>query len=726
MERNINEEINTSIPIDKRISLEIDDLEEDIIFMHNLFGVRKFGVINKKEKKKPLTILSRNIFAENTIIDSNEIEIIKTDQYLNILNPKIIKYLTYKDVDFNCTFMKNLYSYSEEIGFENTIGCLFPLVKELTFRKNIKPKIILSFFEGYEKFQNFLLKNNEIEGYKIIIDNIVPLIKDIILYKKDENLLKAASKALILIIKNSKEEENCSILLPILISLSHDDLNIKGQLLSIEIFNSIAYDLGEIITESYIVPHIQSFCEDSRDEIKICTIKNFINICNVISYDCFIQKIFPYYVILCKNNFYLIKKYSYEILPEICKRCKSDFISEKLINLFIEGSKDQQVKFTILSIFAEFINFLQKSDLENNKYLLEFYIMSTLELFKNKKSEYLDILYKIAFTLPGVILVYCQKLSIDNWNEIKKVYLSFFNEKDYKIKNTICSSFAQISKIIGSENSEIDIAPHILKLYDNNNIQIKNTILNVLPDYLNTIKDEKIKINFLKCFTLNNEKKWREKIKFLKVLGKLKDIYNIEIILNDIFPIILKMNFETVNKVRIRAAKELSKYLFKFTKTNDEYKIKALILLETFATCIHYHYRQLFVYISIDFMVDESIFIEVIFPLFYDLSFDKIESVRMTLSKILNKIIKKNKEEHNWILNNKDMKEIIFRLKNDKCKEVRDFIKDVEMNEDYSNVDINHERLDKINEKFDNKMNVLYDLYKINPVSLGSDAWLHK
>ena len=51
MERNINEEINTSIPIDKRISLEIDDLEEDIIFMHNLFGVRKFCVINKKEKK---------------------------------------------------------------------------------------------------------------------------------------------------------------------------------------------------------------------------------------------------------------------------------------------------------------------------------------------------------------------------------------------------------------------------------------------------------------------------------------------------------------------------------------------------------------------------------------------------------------------------------------------------------------------------------------------------
>ncbi len=110
----------------------------------------------------------------------------------------------------------------------------------------------------------------------------------------------------------------------------------------------------------------------------------------------------------------------------------------------------------------------------------------------------------------------------------------------------------------------------------------------------------------------------------------------------------------------------------------------------------------------------------------YDLSFDKIDNVRMTLSKILNKIIKKNKDENKWILNNKDMKEIIFRLKNVKCKEVRDFIKDVEMNEDYSNVDINQERVDKMNEKFDNKMNVIYDIYKINPVSLGSDAWLHK
>ena len=56
-----------------------------------------------------------------------------------------------------------MYSYSEEIGFENTIGCLFPLVKELSFQRNIKPILILSFLDEFEKFiKIFFKKRREI------------------------------------------------------------------------------------------------------------------------------------------------------------------------------------------------------------------------------------------------------------------------------------------------------------------------------------------------------------------------------------------------------------------------------------------------------------------------------------------------------------------------------------------------------------------------------------
>ena len=86
-------------------------------------------------------------------------------------------------------------------------------------------------------------------------------------------------------------------------------------------------------------------------------------------------------------------------------------------------------------------------------------------------------------------------------------------------------------------------------------------------------------------------------------------------------------------------------------------------------------------------MINENEFMEIIFPLLYDLSFDKIDNVRMTISKILNIIIKKNKIEYNWILNNKEIKLI---------------------------------------KKFNDKVDIIQDVYKINLVSLGSNLWLNK
>ena len=85
-----------------------------------------------------MTYIDYDDISQDLVLDEKEMEGIKTEQILNILRPKIEKYLTYNDLEFNCTFMLNLYSYAEEIGFDNTIGCLFPLIQELTFKKDIK------------------------------------------------------------------------------------------------------------------------------------------------------------------------------------------------------------------------------------------------------------------------------------------------------------------------------------------------------------------------------------------------------------------------------------------------------------------------------------------------------------------------------------------------------------------------------------------------------------
>ena len=723
-----NDDYEEKVFISKKIRFSIDanedENDEEIIFIHNFFRYRKFEYLEKNNKPCLFNNLIKNEFKNNTIINRNEIKIIEIEQTLSNLNVKISKFLSYKDEEFNCTFMENLYSYAEQIGFENTVGYLFPLLKELQYNNSIKPKIITSFFINFNKLQNFLLNEEHKEkGYKIIINDIVPLIECIFRFRKNEDLLKEASNSLKLIIKKSNNEDKCSKLIPLLILLSQDS-NINNQILSINIFNSITEEIGQLLTESFIIPQFIAFSEDSKSEIRLCLINNFINVCNIISYNCLITKILPIYLILSKDENWEIRKKSIQILPSLCKICKSNSISNSLINVFFFGINDNviNVKNTCLEIFGEFIYYLKKEDLEKNKQMINVYVNETLEINISLENN-LTLIYNIAYSFPSVLITLKEKISNEIWDEIKIVYFYFFNVNDFKVKLTISSSFKEISKIIGSDKSEKDIAPQILLLFEKNGKDIKNNIIYNLPEYLLSIKNKDVKNQFLKCFNLNRNNNWREQIKYVQSLGNLINVYDIDILEKKIFPKILELCFNKFNKVRKKSIKELSKYLFKYFNDNEDYKNKALIILESFANCIHYHYRQLFVYLIFQFFIKENLFMEIIYPLFYNLSFDKIDNVRISEAKMLNKILKQQNENYKWVLNNKKMLEIIFRFQNDESNEVKNYMKDIKIKEDFSNIKFANDKMKFINESFTNKMEIIYDMYNIHSIYLGVN-WL--
>ena len=117
-------------------------------------------------------------------------------------------------------------------------------------------------------------------------------------------------------------------------------------------------------------------------------------------------------------------------------------------------------------------------------------------------------------------------------------------------------------------------------------------------------------------------------------------------------------------------------------KDNVDYKQNAIIILNNFATCYHYHYRQLFIYLCKKIMINEKIFKEYALDLFYDLSYDKIINVRYTLASFINTIWNKNKKEYEWIRSNKKIIEIIYRLKNDNGNEVNKCVEKIDINMD--------------------------------------------
>ena len=727
-----NNIINNDISLDSISNEEGDSnyIGEDIIFLHNYYDVRKMEIPDSNSIQ-PFNLLTIDEFSQETIIDANKMVDIKIDIYLQILCPKIAKYMSFSDINFNCTFLRNLYSYAEELGFEHTEGYLFPLIRLLTqdtTKKKVKNEIIYAFLENLDKLCDFLLKDKE-KGYNKIMNDIVPIIKFVFETITEEEMLKKCAKNYIYLIKIANDEDKCSILIPILISLAETE-NLSCKLISIEIYNSIANNVGPIIIESYIIPFINSFVEDSKEIIRRKIANNLIHICENISDECFNYKILPIYEKLCEDKQLNIRIDCCNVLSDLLNLSKNENIRNELINCYVQFSTDPNIKIKLLSLglFGKIVFYLEKSDFEKKDFLLKYFLLEANKLFLDNNPENNKCKINIAFNFPCLIQNICEKISIEKWNDLKPLYLKLCNDSDFRIKKTISSSFAEIAKIIGEENTIKNLCEIVKNLFEKNGMEIKQSIINNLPEFLKVINnDEKTKILFLPYFKndliINDKKKWRDKIKYLKIIGKLVDIYSEEILFKEIIPIVLNLCFNSINKVRIKACKKLSILFYSiFQKNKYENEIKDII--KSFAYCRHYHYRQLFLYILIKFFQNENIFMENFFNLFYDLSFDKIDVVRILISTFLLDILfkKKNKDSYIWILKNDKMKEIIYRLKNDKCFEIKNNLKEFKIEGEYKNE--NTIESYNINLKFTNEMDIINNQFNIQTNSLGNKNWI--
>lgn len=705
------------------------ELIEDIIFIHNYYGVKKLQKPNKKVTPISMTFIEYDDLNQELVLDEKEMEGIKTEQLLNVLKPKIEKYLTYKDLEFNCTFMKNLYSYAEEIGFDNSIGCLFPLIQELTFKKDIKEKIIYSFLEGLDNFLKYLIKYDT--DHQIILQKILPIIDQILNNKKDVKMINMAIESLKQIISLMTKEEIHSDLLPLLIGLSSNESNLNARKLSLRIFNENAKILGTELIEIYVIPQLESISEDTNEELRRCCISNMLNICENVSYNVLKSKMIRIFQTLSYDDCAAIRQKCCEMLPSICKISRSELVSQYLLPIYflLTNDPEESIKNTALSIFGEFIFYLQREDIKLHTGLLQFYINQIMSLYECKKNiTNITPLYKCAYSFPSVLLAYYRKVSSKKWNDLKTVYMKFVNDQDPKIKKTIAHSFGEVAKILDPKISETEICPLILTMYNSNNQDIKKIIISILPEYLYSINDKKTKLLFIDLFknTLKNiikSKKWRERFNFLKTIGRLINIYDNSTMFNEIFFMCIQLCFDTVHKVRVKAAKNLSKLLLQFLSSDDQYKIKAIVIIRMFSTCIHFHFRQLFIFMCKKLIEDESLFMEITYELIEDLSYDNISNVRVTLGNFFSKGWNKKQAQYKWLKTNKKILEMIYRLKNDKIDEVKNTLNNIniedvkkELNyEDYSKIMVQK----NVNETFTNKCEELKVLLGFTPTLYG-------
>ena len=779
---------NTSLDIEVEHILLDSKKEEDIIFYHvgksNLIKLE----IGTKNNSNSFVFLDYDINTEDDklVLDEKELEEIKTYHVLNVLKPKIEQYLTYKNIEFNCTFMRNIYSYADEIGFENTIGYLLPLIQDLSYQKNKCLNIIVAFLDTFEKLLIYLRQYDT--DHSIILSKLLPIISQILVGKKEMNLINKAVKCLKFLMDNITKDECMDNIIPILIEMANTEKNELGQTIAIQIFSEKASFLGGETIELYVLPMFQSLSENSNENLRIYCIKYMIPLFENINYNIIETKFIKIYTNFCKDRSFLIRKTSCNMLPLICKTIlnnnneynkdtnikKEELISNNLLNIFFNFTEDsnKEIQNCALGIFGEFISYLDNDTIISNPKLLSFYVERVKELYNIVNSRRFDSvpLYQACYSFPSVILTYCKKINDKeqikaNWALLKPIYIKFIKSRDLKIKDSIASSFGEISSILDDQIVEKELAPLILEMYTNNGIHTKNIIINIIPQHLIHIKNPKVRMDFLNIYkkgfnSIKNIRNWRAKLNYIKGIKRLGNLFDNDVVFNDLVGMIIEMCFDPYNVIRVHSVKILSIFLLQFLlldstekkekelyldksskvnsvesfnselseKSNDtesiDYKQNALFILNCFGTCRHYHFRQLYIYLCKKIMTNEQVFNEYAFDLFNDLSYDSIVNTRITLGSFISEIWNKNKKEYEWIKKSEKILNLIYRLKNDKENDVKKSVEKIDITIDDIKDITKALETKQVNQNFKNEFKEFKIMFNYNAF-LGK-TWLKK
>jgi len=97
---------------------------------------------------------------------------------------------------------------------------------------------------------------------------------------KDRAILK------LLEIRNVVQNEDKEHILKLTLKLAHDDDDLN-RISALKIMNDFAQDMGQTLTECFIVPEIKSLGLDSQKGVRIAVAKNLLNVSKIVSFDFF-------------------------------------------------------------------------------------------------------------------------------------------------------------------------------------------------------------------------------------------------------------------------------------------------------------------------------------------------------------------------------------------------------------------------------------------------------
>ena len=679
------------------------DFDEIIIFTHTFYNFRLAKVFPDKEtlNASSFDLLTTNIFIySGDLIDFKSMTTnLSNSEAVKRIRQRINSYRT-QDVQNKKVFIENIPFYIRTIGFQETVESIVPIISDLTREKD---NITSRFFEIFPQVVDEIIKFGD-KSYFILKDYLVKLISEFLvsnnnIYSKNPSMVKSISNALVYLSKYIKNEDKGESVLAIVIKMAQDDDDELKRVASMSLFGALTPYVDKDFFNLFIIPQVKSFADDPAGNVRKEVANQLYNIAQNVNKDIFKRRILPVYQKLSKDTLWFVKKVAVEILPKITKLCDSDIVLKNIMPIFKNFANEEkiEVKISLVETLGEFIALLDKK--ENNNYLdlLEFFIKTVQKFSEKNKREYKNVLQKCAFNFPAILDFFGK----ETWSKLKPSFITMANDKDEKVKIPLAAAIGDIAVIIGGESTEEDLIEYVDKFFKNSgqHSDLKLKILENLPKIIKIINTRTKKnsyLEFIKYMIVNKDTKWRKRMLYSKIIGKFNNCFPENIIYRRVFPIAINFCFDDISQVRFCSAKHNGKLILQLLSGKDEeYTKLTLIIIKSFAQSINYKYRQLFINMCTHLFENEKVFDKYISELLIDLAYDQVPNVKIILARFIHKIL--TKEKYKNLKDNITVKKIVKILKNDKNKEVTDFIGKIK--------DFNFDELNNIDVELDKKVN---------------------
>ena len=484
---------------------------------------------------------------------------------------------------------------SNEISSEGRMQHSSETIK--TYIKNFNHNDKLDFTQGLMNFANKIEMRFLVEGLVMslyilaressdikvaLLDQFIPLIQlvqekctqseqevaakeifkmlDELLYDKSEAVRDRAIKIL-LDIRTVVQNDDKDHIMRLTLRLAHD-ADDQNRISALKILNEFAQDMGQTLTECFIVPEINSLGLDEEFGVRMAVAKNLLNISKIVSFDFFTRKIFPLYDQLTQDKEEKVRKTCADQVAEIAKVSSVERQAEMLSAVYYRFLKDptsKLVRGTAFQNIGPFIGAFKKgSDIDSK--IVDFYI-NTTEASSNK-----DVCYHASFNFPAFIFVFGK----DEWPRFQSLYHKLTKINDNRIKKTLSSSIHELAKILGQKYTEQDLLPCLERFLKDKVIDIKMAALKNMHVFLKEVSPEK-RAPFMRYIIQTQEEagksEWRLRLLLAQNLGNYCELFDHETVYNEFLPMFFKFCSDNVVKVGQEACSAMCPIIEKF---NDD------------------------------------------------------------------------------------------------------------------------------------------------------------